>query len=50
MIRLENVGKRFDDRWIFRGVNLTVSAKESVAFGGRKKCFDENDCRPHSLR
>ncbi len=34
MIRLENVGKCFDGRWIFRGVNLTVNEKESVALVG----------------
>ncbi len=34
MIRLENVGKCFDGRWIFRGVNLEVHPKESVSLIG----------------
>ncbi|HTL11954.1 MAG TPA: ATP-binding cassette domain-containing protein, partial [Bdellovibrionota bacterium] len=34
MIRLTNVGKNFDGQWIFRGLNVEISAGESVAFVG----------------
>ncbi len=34
MIQLEGVGKRFDGRWVFQGVNLTVRSQESVALVG----------------
>ena len=34
MIRISGVGKRFEDRWIFRGIDLTVQARESVALVG----------------
>lgn len=34
MIRIEGVGKRFEDRFIFRGLNLHVRSQESVALVG----------------
>jgi phospholipid/cholesterol/gamma-HCH transport system ATP-binding protein len=34
MIRLENLGKRFDDKWVFREACLTVASQESVALIG----------------
>jgi phospholipid/cholesterol/gamma-HCH transport system ATP-binding protein len=34
MIRLKNVGKQFDGRWIFQGVELHVAPQESVALIG----------------
>ena len=34
MISLQNIGKQFDGRWIFRGIDLQVAAKESVVLIG----------------
>ncbi len=34
MIRISNTGKKFDDRWIFRGISLEVPAGKSVALVG----------------
>lgn len=34
MIRLEDVGKAFDGRWIFRGIRLAVRERESVVLIG----------------
>jgi phospholipid/cholesterol/gamma-HCH transport system ATP-binding protein len=34
MIRLKNLGKRFDGRWVFQGIDLEVAPKESVALIG----------------
>jgi phospholipid/cholesterol/gamma-HCH transport system ATP-binding protein len=34
MIRLENVGKKFEGRWIFKDISLEVAEKESVVMVG----------------
>jgi len=34
VISLQNIGKQFDGRWIFRGIDLQVAAKESVVLIG----------------
>jgi phospholipid/cholesterol/gamma-HCH transport system ATP-binding protein len=34
MIRIRGLGKRFDDRWVFRGATLEVSQGEAVALIG----------------
>lgn len=34
MLRLEEVGKHFDETWIFRGINLDVKTGESVVIVG----------------
>jgi phospholipid/cholesterol/gamma-HCH transport system ATP-binding protein len=34
MIRVENLGKKFDDHWIFRGISFEVSERSSLALVG----------------
>lgn len=34
MILIRGLGKRFEDRWVFRGVDLSVAARESVVLVG----------------
>lgn len=34
MIDVQGIGKQFDDRWIFRGINLHVGERESVSLVG----------------
>ncbi len=34
MIKIQNIAKKFDDRWIFRNLNLEIKDQESVAIIG----------------